>query len=601
MKDNQTNLFILAEQLKSKYLYSLILDYQKENIDILAIYPYFNINLKPIDYSDPQEYTPENISEFYLDTLSQEEKNNFGRYFTCSNILKEQLLCNLELSDGDILTKKFLEPAVGCGSLILPIIKKYVELSSNLSPRYALENLKNNYYFIDISKSAIDLTEISILFYIKPLIVKALNENSNFRLEKLNVLTGDYLLLSNNLPFDFDFIIGNPPFITMYGRRSKGMNEEKRKYYNQNFDFVRNKLGNNKFNLSMFFIELGIKNLELKGKLCFILDIAFFETAYIDIRKYILETCIINAIDLDYVEFKDVASGQFLLTIQKESNFFSRQENTLIWRLNGTTKQQKQYFLYNEQENYKFCPPLNDSEQEFINKLNNLPKLSSICKNKELRTCCALTGKTEQFMSSDPTIETVPTIPYLEGSKGITSRYCTPKFSNYIKLDYSLQLELSNQFKEELEKKGVKNKKRVTLGDRDAYYYPKVFIRQSSSELIATYTEQPYAANNSLYILSFKSFDKQKTNLLKYLCGLINSSVLSEYALITGIIRKGKGKTPQIKISDLLKLPIIISETYYNLIIEEVDKILVCEDKEQKYSIYKKIDSVVTKVYNLKG
>ena len=51
----------------------------------------------------------------------------------------------------------------------------------------------------------------------------------------------------------------------MYGKRSRNMTEEKRKYYNT-FDFVQNKLGNNKFNLSMFFIENALKIVEEAAK-----------------------------------------------------------------------------------------------------------------------------------------------------------------------------------------------------------------------------------------------------------------------------------------------------------------------------------------------
>lgn len=46
---------------------------------------------------------------------------------------------------------------------------------------------------------------------------------------------------------------------------------------------------NNKFNLSMFFIENSLDLLKKNGKLSFILDISFFEDAYIDIRKYLLD------------------------------------------------------------------------------------------------------------------------------------------------------------------------------------------------------------------------------------------------------------------------------------------------------------------------
>ena len=77
-----------------------------------------------------------------------------------------------------------------------------------------------------------------------------------------------------------------------------------------------------------------------------------------------------------------------------------------------------------------------------------------------------------------------------------------------------MQIKISNDFKVELEKLGVKNKKRVTLGDKDAYLSPKIFIRQSAKKIIATYTDKPFAANNSIYILTNKKNNPENPNEL---------------------------------------------------------------------------------------
>ena len=106
------------------------------------------------------------------------------------------------------------------------------------------------------------------------------------------------------------------------------------------------------------------------------------------------------------------------------------------------------------------------------------------------------------------------------------------------------------------------------------YLSPKIFIRQSASEIIATYTEKPFAANNSIYILSDKNKDSESKNKLKYVCGILNSDLITFYSKINNIIRGGNGKTPQIKISDLKKIRLNIDKKNFNNIVSIVEELL---------------------------
>ena len=102
----------------------------------------------------------------------------------------------------------------------------------------------------------------------------------------------------------------------------------------------------------MFFVENGLKQLEPNGQLIFILDIAFFETAYIDLRKYIIENYYINSITKGLQAFEDVASGQIIINIsnRKASNdsvIFKDIENDISCQINQS--------IWNESKNkYKF-------------------------------------------------------------------------------------------------------------------------------------------------------------------------------------------------------------------------------------------------------
>ena len=71
----------------------------------------------------------------------------------------------------------------------------------------------------------------------------------------------------------------------------------------------------------MFFIENGLKLLKNGGRLVFILDIAFFETAFVDMRKYIVENYYIGSLTTGLQEFEGVASGQLVIDITNIREF----------------------------------------------------------------------------------------------------------------------------------------------------------------------------------------------------------------------------------------------------------------------------------------
>ena len=270
-------------------------------------------------------------------------------------------------------------------------------------------------------------------------------------------------------------------------------------------------------------------------------------------------------------EFEGVASGQLLLKIRKSSGFDSNCTWVEFETGNSTVIQQALWL--SDKPKYRIGKPSGGLEKDIIDKIEKGKPLSFYYPDKCLRTCCALTGKTDEFIVDPSKEKEHLVLPYLEGSKGLQEKFGKPNAERYIKYDYELQIKLSDEFKAELEILGVKNKKRVTLGDKDMYLSPKLFIRQSAFELISTYTDEPFAANNSLYVLSKKSNNPEDIKMLKYTCGILNSDLMTFYALSKRIIRADKGKTPQIKTSDLKEIRILIDDQY-NEVISIVEKLL---------------------------
>lgn len=110
----------------------------------------------------------------------------------------------------------------------------------------------------------------------------------------------------------------------------------------------------------------------------------------------------------------------------------------------------------------------------------------------------------DKFVFETNKNNTIKTYPYYQGSKGLAQKYDSFNFSKYFYYDKELQDKINNELKEELTLKGIKNKKRLGLGETVIYDNPKVYIRQSAKEIIASYDENSSSANNSLYVFSLR-------------------------------------------------------------------------------------------------
>lgn len=559
--------------------------------DFLDVYPYIVINCE--EYNDFDVYdssTYDYIGKLYESMLPLNVKKDYGQFYT-----RNSDIIDLMLDGVDLLRGKILEPSCGSGMFVINTIEKIVSYlqEKNYNSEKILNYICDNIYANDNDINAIKVAELNVLSYLLPLILDAKKSNSQFVMKKLSFTNFDFTQ-KRKIDKLFSVIIGNPPFVTMYGKRSRNMTEEKRAYYNT-FNFVQNKKGNNKFNTSMFFIENGLEMLEKDGAISYILDISFFEAAFKDLRKYIVQNYYIDSLITGLNEFSNVASGQLIITIRNR-----RGKNAKIELIDYAAKNiciVDQSIWDSADTEYKFFKPLLPIEEKIKRKMEKFNSLGNIFPGKSLRTCCALTGRTEDFLVlniDEPTDCTI--FPFIEGAKGISRKFCKPQTQRYIKYDYDLQIEISNEFKKELDAKGVKNKKRVTLGDKEAYLSNKIFIRQSSTEIIATFCSEPYAANNSIYILTTKKNDKKSVELLKYTCGILNSDLISFYSRICQIIRMGEGKTPQIKISDLKKIRIALDKTQFDLVVSIVDSLLNNQNDE---TIYKKLNKLVYNIYGI--
>jgi len=185
--------------------------------------------------------------------------------------------------------------------------------------------------------------------------------------------------------------------------------------------------------------------------------------------------------------------------------------------------------------------------------------------------------------------------PYYQGSKSLSGKYENLAFSKYFYYNKPLQDEINDKLKIELEAQGVKNKKRLGLGETIIYDNPKIYIRQSAKEIIATLDLEKSSANNSLYCFSLRNNSETALKTLYFICGILNSKLITFFAQEMNIIRFSAGKQPQIKISDLGQIPILQSIDLQTKIIDLVKDIY----RLKKQELISEIDNLLYRNYNI--
>lgn len=493
----------------------------------------------------------------YEQGLNRIDRKTKGVFLTNSLDIVDNLLDVVEINS-EIFSKRLLEPSCGQGIIIMKLIS-YIYL---YNPNRLLigEFISNNIYFVDVQQEMVDKT----ISNIKSLYKFLFDEDY---VGTFNGITWDFTdkIIENNSLFDeirntpfsylyktFDYVIGNPPYVTLYGRRDKKENEEQRIRYLRNYSQFPNSLKNGKLNLVMLFIEHSLDFLKENGRLSFIIDVSFFETAYEYTRKFLLEHTIINELQVNIKDF-DVVSGQVIIKVTKSKKRISNNVKIIDNKTNNS------YFVeqsswYNKNDEYKFRYNGCSISKIIIEKVKskNDKTLLQLFPNKNLRTCVMLLDMEDKFTFLDLTdIENNLTYPYYQGSKSLREKYGKFEFKKYFYYNKPLQDSINEELKIQLEKKGIKNKKRLGLGEITIYNNPKIYIRQSAKEIIASVDLEKSSANNSLYVFTLRDNSEKTIDFLYFLCGLLNSDLITYYAQEMNIIRFSQGKQPQIKIGDL--------------------------------------------------
>jgi tRNA1(Val) A37 N6-methylase TrmN6 len=492
----------------------------------------------------------------YEQGLNKIDRKKNGVFLTNSVNTVENLL-DVIIIDSEIFGKRILEPSCGQGIFILKLLSNiYLKITDSL----LISNfISNNIFFVDVQKEMVEKTKSNILKLYTFLFDEDFQGSFNgITWDFTDKISSSVLLfkVTRITPFSelynsFDYVVGNPPYVTLYGRRDKKENEAQRINYLNNYHQFPSSVKNGKLNLVMLFIEHSLDFLKENGKLSFIIDVSFFETAYEFTRKYLLDNTTIDELQVNIKDF-GVASGQVIIKLSK-----TKRLNHKVQIIDHKTKNRylvEQSSWYNKNDEYKFRYNGCSVSKQIIDKVEAKKDktILQLYPSKNLRTCVMLLDMEDKFTFIDKgSREEELLYPYYQGSKALSEKYGKLEFKKYFYYNKPLQDSINEELKIDLIKQGVKNKKRLGLGETIIYDNPKLFIRQSAKEIITTIDLGKSAANNSLYVFSLRNNSPKTIDFLYFLCGFLNSDFVTYYAQQMNIIRFSQGKQPQIKIGDL--------------------------------------------------
>lgn len=485
--------------------------------------------------------------------IREEEKKDFGQFYTPQEIVN-YIVSFLNLKP----TSKILDPTCGCGVFLVTAFNFLKQIN---------KKALNNVYGVDLNDSATKITRINLW-------LRNGKDKKSLRTLEKNVKIGNSIVEDTNLDlnaFDwksqfseilkdggFDFIIGNPPYVTLRNGED----------YNIKESFF-SKIANGSTNAASLVIAKSFELLKNKGVMAFVLPKTLLRVnSYSKLREFILDNSrILHIYDLGNC-FKDVRGEQVIIFIQKTDSKEEINQNKVLIRVyedkNKSLSEQREFLvpqkLFLKYNNFLMFEKL--EYYHLIEKINeqgeNLDTFVDIFRGIAISPKSALISKSK-----------------VRDSKPIIKGKDISKFKHNI--TYFLKTDrISNSFK-------------ISQFDKDKIILQNIF--SSEAGIIATIDK----SRNLNFDTVTNIILKEKSIKGKYLLGLLNSKLLN-FFLIHAIYNKSRLTMHTDRVY-LGKLPIKeVSKEKQKEVIEIVNKL---EKTERKKPLLKKLDKIIYKVYNL--
>lgn len=198
---------------------------------------------------------------------------SFGEVFTQRWVVEAILDLVGYTPDKDLAAKLIIEPSIGSGAFIAPIVERLLD-SARRHKRSAAD-IKTSLFGIDLQTTHVTTCAR---------IIKSLLKADNYTNQDAETLTknwfrqGDFLL--DQIPINADFVVGNPPYI-----RSENLSDTTEKKYRERWKTMRGRA-----DIYIGFFERGLSILGTGGSLSYICADRWMHNAYgKNLRRLITE------------------------------------------------------------------------------------------------------------------------------------------------------------------------------------------------------------------------------------------------------------------------------------------------------------------------
>lgn len=198
--------------------------------------------------------------------------------------------------------KRILENSCGEGNILCEIVRRYIEdaINSGYSNTAIVQGLENDIVGIEIDKNKVTVCIDNL---------NRILEEYGIGDVKWHVNYSDYLKLKTE---KYDYIIGNPPYITYHD-----MDEAQRKILKENF--VSCKRG--RFDYSYAFIEKSLDALEKEGILVYLVPYSIIKNRFAADLREILRPYVFQIYDYSGIKiFPDAITSSIILVCKKQKN-----------------------------------------------------------------------------------------------------------------------------------------------------------------------------------------------------------------------------------------------------------------------------------------
>lgn len=189
-------------------------------------------------------------------------KINYGEIFTKKWVVDSMLDLIGYTSDRDLSQFRIVEPSIGSGAFIVPIIERL--LVSARKYEVHLEGLRGSIFGMDIQADHVETCRAEAVNLLQKY---GFEENVDSLVESW-IQTGDFLL--DEIPGNVDFVVGNPPYI-----RSEDLDKSLDQLYRKRWHTMRGRS-----DIYIGFYERGLHILNKGGRLIYICADRWMHNSY---------------------------------------------------------------------------------------------------------------------------------------------------------------------------------------------------------------------------------------------------------------------------------------------------------------------------------